>query len=59
MKNSVKVPVIPPKRPKAYHDVQGELSTFSEDTVVTITPEGDITVDIKEEESDDESGSVN
>ncbi|XP_076666666.1 ribosomal L1 domain-containing protein 1 [Andrena cerasifolii] len=59
MKNSVKVPVVPPKRPKAYHDVQGELSTFSGDTVVTVTPEGVITVDTKEVETDDESGSVN
>ncbi|XP_003702567.2 ribosomal L1 domain-containing protein 1 isoform X1 [Megachile rotundata] len=46
-KNSVKLPVVEPKRPKAYRDVSGELSTTPSNTVVTVTPEGSITVDRK------------
>ncbi|XP_076763842.1 ribosomal L1 domain-containing protein CG13096 [Xylocopa sonorina] len=43
-KNLVDVPVVQPKRPKAYHDVSGELTTASGIAAVTVTPEGDITV---------------
>jgi len=34
--------VIQPKRPKAYHNVEGELSTFIGNTTVTIKPEGTV-----------------
>lgn len=40
----MEVPVVPPKRPRAYRDVEGELSTFTSDTKVTVKPEGDVIV---------------
>lgn len=45
-KNTVKpeTTVVQPKRPKAYRDVEGELSTFITDTRVIVKPEGDVTV---------------
>lgn len=33
-----------PKRPKAYRDVEGELSTFIHNTTVTVKPEGTIVI---------------
>lgn len=33
-----------PRRPKAYHNVSGELTTAPGIATVTVTPEGDITV---------------
>ncbi|XP_029660234.1 ribosomal L1 domain-containing protein CG13096-like [Formica exsecta] len=33
---------VPPKRPKAYHEVEGELSTFLGDTTVTVKPDGEV-----------------
>ncbi|XP_076379258.1 ribosomal L1 domain-containing protein 1 [Megalopta genalis] len=41
-KNSVDVPMIQPKRPKAYHNVTGELSTIVDAINVTVTPEGEV-----------------
>lgn len=41
-KCSVKVPIVQPKRPKAYRNVSGELSTAPGIISVTVTPEGDI-----------------
>ncbi|KYN29808.1 PREDICTED: ribosomal L1 domain-containing protein CG13096-like [Trachymyrmex cornetzi] len=38
---------VQPKRPKAYHDVEGELSTFISNTTVMVKPEG--TVILKKE----------
>lgn len=46
-KNLVEVPVVRPKRPKAYRNVEGELTTLSGDTKVTVTPEGDVIVERK------------
>lgn len=43
-KNSVKIPVVQLKRPKAYRTVTGELSTISGNATVTVTPEGDVTI---------------
>lgn len=40
----VDVPVMQPRRPKAYHNVSGELTTAPGIATVTVTPEGDITV---------------
>lgn len=37
-------PVVHPKRPKAYQDVKGDLSTFVKDTDVTVKPDGDVIV---------------
>ncbi|XP_071639757.1 ribosomal L1 domain-containing protein CG13096 [Temnothorax longispinosus] len=34
--------VVQPKRPKAYRDVEGELSTFVRDTTVIVKPEGTV-----------------
>lgn len=34
--------MVKPKRPKAYRDVEGELSTFITDTTVTVKPEGTV-----------------
>ncbi|XP_070149573.1 ribosomal L1 domain-containing protein CG13096 [Polyergus mexicanus] len=34
--------VVPPKRPRAYHEVEGELSTFLGDTTVTVKPDGEV-----------------
>ncbi|XP_072765029.1 ribosomal L1 domain-containing protein CG13096 [Anoplolepis gracilipes] len=34
--------VVPPKRPKAYQDVEGELSTFLGNTTVTVKPDGEV-----------------
>ncbi|XP_078053055.1 ribosomal L1 domain-containing protein 1 [Augochlora pura] len=48
-KNSVKVPVVQPKRPKAYHDVTGKLSTV-DNVNVTVTPEGEVI--LKNEDED-------
>lgn len=39
-KNTVKTPVIAPKRPKAYKNITDELSTVM--SKVTVTPEGDV-----------------
>ncbi|XP_050455230.1 ribosomal L1 domain-containing protein CG13096-like [Cataglyphis hispanica] len=33
---------VPPKRPRAYHDVEGELSTFLGNTTVTVKPDGQV-----------------
>lgn len=38
------MPVMQPRRPKAYHNVSGELTTAPGIATVTVTPEGDITV---------------
>lgn len=35
---------VQPKRPKAYRDVEGELSTFVRDTTVTVKPDGTVTL---------------
>ncbi|XP_015437576.1 PREDICTED: ribosomal L1 domain-containing protein 1-like [Dufourea novaeangliae] len=43
-KNSIKIPAVQPKRPKAYCDVTGELSTLYGGNMVTVTPEGEVTV---------------
>ncbi|XP_012285949.1 ribosomal L1 domain-containing protein CG13096 [Orussus abietinus] len=43
-KNLVKVPVVEPRRPKAYETVEGELTTLSSNAKVALTPEGDIRV---------------
>ncbi|XP_043263628.1 ribosomal L1 domain-containing protein 1-like isoform X1 [Colletes gigas] len=43
-KNSVKIPIVQPPRPKAYRKVTDELSTFTKDVLVTVTPEGDVTL---------------
>ncbi|XP_076243114.1 ribosomal L1 domain-containing protein CG13096 [Calliopsis andreniformis] len=48
MKDSVQVPVVQPKRPKAYYTVKGEISTLSsKGATVIVTPEGDVTVQRK------------
>lgn len=44
----VRVPIVQPKRPKAYRNVSGELSTAPGIVSVTVTPEGDI-ITVKEE----------
>ncbi|XP_014474253.1 PREDICTED: ribosomal L1 domain-containing protein CG13096-like [Dinoponera quadriceps] len=44
-KNTVDPPVVNPKRPNAYRDVKGELSTFVRDTDVTVKPDGDVIVE--------------
>lgn len=31
-----------PKRPKAYRDVEGELSTFTDDARVRVKPDGEV-----------------
>ncbi|XP_076289276.1 ribosomal L1 domain-containing protein 1 [Lasioglossum baleicum] len=49
-KNSVEIPVVQPKRPKAYHNVTDELSTMG-DTEVTVTPEGDVIINDRESEN--------
>ncbi|XP_012523078.1 ribosomal L1 domain-containing protein CG13096 [Monomorium pharaonis] len=36
--------VIQPKRPKAYRDVEGDLSTFVSNTMVTVKPEGTVII---------------
>lgn len=46
-KNTVKVPVVQPRRPKAYRDVEGDLSTFVSDAKVIVKPEGDIILERK------------
>ncbi|XP_034193427.1 ribosomal L1 domain-containing protein 1 [Osmia lignaria lignaria] len=46
-KSAVEVPTEQPKRPKAYRNVSGELSTTARNVVVTVTPEGSITVQNK------------
>ncbi|KMQ92672.1 ribosomal l1 domain-containing protein [Lasius niger] len=38
---------VPPKRPKAYHDVEGELSTILRDTRVTVKPDGEVILEKK------------
>ncbi|CAK9833289.1 Ribosomal L1 domain-containing protein CG13096 [Anthophora retusa] len=43
----VEVPVVQPKRPKAYTNVSGELTTRLGITAVTVTPEGNITAEMK------------
>ncbi|XP_043488412.1 ribosomal L1 domain-containing protein CG13096-like [Polistes fuscatus] len=43
-KNSVYIPVVKPKRPKAYCNVEGELTTLSSDANVVVTPEGNVIV---------------
>ncbi|CAK9796888.1 Ribosomal L1 domain-containing protein CG13096 [Anthophora quadrimaculata] len=43
----VEVPVVQPKRPKAYTNVSGELTTRLDIAAVTVTPEGKITAEIK------------
>lgn len=42
---------VQPKRPKAYRDVEGELSTFVSDTTVTVKPEGTVILKKKREET--------
>lgn len=41
----VKVPIVQPKRPKAYRNVSGELTTIKNVASITITPEGDIHIE--------------
>ncbi|KAK1119009.1 hypothetical protein K0M31_013782 [Melipona bicolor] len=41
----VKVPIVQPKRPKAYRNVSGELTTIENIASVTLTPEGDIYIE--------------
>ncbi|KAK9296935.1 hypothetical protein QLX08_009195 [Tetragonisca angustula] len=41
----VKVPIVQPKRPKAYRNVSGELTTIKNVASVTVTPEGDIHIE--------------
>ena len=48
--------MIPPKRPRAYKDVEGELSTFVSNIKVTVSPDG--TVMLRKSEND-EDGSEN
>lgn len=43
-KNTVKTPIVKPKRPKAYCNVEGELTTLSGNANVIVTPEGDVTI---------------
>nr|XP_031831761.1 ribosomal L1 domain-containing protein 1-like [Nomia melanderi] len=43
-KNSVKIPVVQAKRPKAYRDVTDELSTVTNNVTVTVRPEGEVIV---------------
>lgn len=43
-KNTVRTPFEKPKRPKAYHNVEGELTTLSGNANVTVTPEGKVIV---------------
>ncbi|XP_015179400.1 PREDICTED: ribosomal L1 domain-containing protein CG13096-like, partial [Polistes dominula] len=43
-KNIVSIPVVKPKRPKAYCNVEGELTTLSSNAKVVVTPEGDVIV---------------
>lgn len=38
------MPIVQPKRPKAYHNVSGELTTVAGIAAVTVTPDGDIIV---------------
>ncbi|EZA56409.1 hypothetical protein DMN91_009838 [Ooceraea biroi] len=42
-KNTVKVPIIQPRRPKAYRDAEGELSTLR-NTRVLVKPSGEVIV---------------
>ncbi|EFN87723.1 Ribosomal L1 domain-containing protein 1 [Harpegnathos saltator] len=44
-KNAVKLTVVKPKRPNAYRDVKGELSTFVRDTDITVKPDGEVIVE--------------
>lgn len=59
-KNAVRVPVVKPKRPRAYETVEGELTTIGgRPATVTVTPEGRVTVKqekrgIKKEADDEE-----
>ncbi|KYN35641.1 hypothetical protein ALC56_10201 [Trachymyrmex septentrionalis] len=46
---------VQPKRPKAYRDVEGELSTFISNTTVTVKPEG--TVILKKEQTNQKKSS--
>ncbi|XP_014612986.1 PREDICTED: ribosomal L1 domain-containing protein CG13096-like [Polistes canadensis] len=43
-KNTVYIPVVKPKRPKAYCNVEGELTTLSSNANVVVTPEGNVIV---------------
>ncbi|XP_076635633.1 ribosomal L1 domain-containing protein 1 [Colletes latitarsis] len=43
-KSTVNIPIVHPPRPKAYRKVTGELSTFTKDILVTVTPQGDVTL---------------
>ncbi|KAL2730691.1 ribosomal L1 domain-containing protein [Vespula squamosa] len=43
-KNTVHIPVIKPKRPKAYCNVEGELTTLSSNANVIVTPDGNVVV---------------
>ncbi|XP_046836167.1 ribosomal L1 domain-containing protein CG13096-like [Vespa crabro] len=43
-KNTVHIPVVKPKRPKAYCNVEGELTTLSNDANVIVTPDGNVVV---------------
>ncbi|XP_047366090.1 ribosomal L1 domain-containing protein CG13096 [Vespa velutina] len=42
-KNTVHIPVVKPKRPKAYCNVEGELTTLSDANVI-VTPDGNVVV---------------
>lgn len=43
-KNSVQVPNVQPKRPKAYKTYEGELTTLPGNATVTVSPDGTVTV---------------
>lgn len=43
-KNQVQVPIVAPKRPKAFKTVEGELSTIEGDVKVKVEPGGRVRV---------------
>ncbi|XP_034938974.1 ribosomal L1 domain-containing protein CG13096-like [Chelonus insularis] len=54
-KNEVPVPIVKPKRPKAFTVVEGELTTLESDVKVSVTPSGRVTVVPMDEEKETES----
>ncbi|KAJ8686317.1 hypothetical protein QAD02_022111 [Eretmocerus hayati] len=54
-KNDVETPVVEPKRPKAYKIVEGELSTFTSNVNVIVSPDGTVALRKIDDESDVES----
>ncbi|XP_001603368.1 ribosomal L1 domain-containing protein CG13096 [Nasonia vitripennis] len=55
-RNEVEVPVLTPKRPKAYHEVEGELSTYTSNVKVHVAPDGSVRVEkLQGDDSDDDT----